>query len=162
MGNKLYQEDLRDPQGSELYRYDELDRLTTWKRGELSADKTEIPDPVASQSWELDSVGNWQATTIDGQRLPLTVNDMNEITGGKVQKKLPLSDFVLFGETKTHLGPESHIISGNVGSNAVGGGYPLQMKRSGVADKGVTLIGPDGRVREAEELPPGLVVEIAR
>ncbi|MBS3764268.1 MAG: hypothetical protein KGZ25_13305, partial [Planctomycetes bacterium] len=79
VGNKLYQQDLRDPQQSELYGYDAVDRLTSWERGELSGDKSDILHPGDTQSWDLDPVGNWDATTIDGTTETRQHNDVNEL-----------------------------------------------------------------------------------
>ena len=85
---KTYREDLKYPQLSELYRYDSLYRLVDFQRGTLSADKDAITGTVtSSQTWQLDGVGNWASTVVDGQAKTQTVNAMNEYDsfGGEAQ-----------------------------------------------------------------------------
>jgi len=65
--NPTYQEALHATGRSELYGYDGAHRLTSWKRGQLNAGKTDIQSPTATQTWNLDGLGNWDSTTIDGQ-----------------------------------------------------------------------------------------------
>ncbi|MFP4028572.1 MAG: RHS repeat-associated core domain-containing protein [Candidatus Brocadiia bacterium] len=79
VGNKLYQEDLRDPDQSELYGYDSRDRLTDWDRGELNGDKDGIVTMQADQTWNLDPVGNWDLTTTDGTADDRDHNVVNEL-----------------------------------------------------------------------------------
>jgi RHS repeat-associated protein len=58
--------DLVKPGLSELYQYDQLGRLTSYKRGVLSASAPggpydTIASPTMQQAWTLDAVGNWGA-----------------------------------------------------------------------------------------------------
>ncbi|MFP4028574.1 MAG: RHS repeat-associated core domain-containing protein [Candidatus Brocadiia bacterium] len=80
MGNKEYQEDLRVAADSELYDYDDLDRLTEWERGELNAEKDDIVTTEADQTWNLDPVGNWDETAFDGVTETRDHNYVNELT----------------------------------------------------------------------------------
>lgn len=74
-GNRLSQEDLTFPARSEIYALDASYRLTDWRRTTLGTG----PD-VRTQSWVLDPVGNWVATTIDGvteSRLHSAANELH-------------------------------------------------------------------------------------
>ena len=67
-GNRLYRENTLAPALSELYHdgtgYDDLDRLTSFGRGVLDANKTGLAGPVSrSQTWSLDALGNWKSVT---------------------------------------------------------------------------------------------------
>jgi RHS repeat-associated protein len=64
---------------SELYTYDNLNRLTSFQRGTISGGT--IASPAASQSWSLDAVGNQTATTTDGTTVTRSANSQNELTG---------------------------------------------------------------------------------
>ena len=79
IGNKLYEEKLHDPANSEIYNYDITYRLNSWKQGELNPTKTDIPDPVASQTWQLDGVGNWDSTTREYGTETRIHNEVNEL-----------------------------------------------------------------------------------
>jgi len=85
--NRKYQEDLVTSTQSELYAYDNLHRLTSFKRGTLNVNKDDITGtPVREQTWALDDLGNWSELTsrIDGNLVrryeDRTHNDANEIT----------------------------------------------------------------------------------
>ncbi len=59
VGSPKYQEDHVNATSDELYAYDALHRLTSFKRGNLNDDKDAITgDPVREQSWTLRHVGN--------------------------------------------------------------------------------------------------------
>jgi len=85
--NRKYQEDLVTSTQSELYAYDNLYRLTSFKRGTLNANKDDITGtPVREQTWALDDLGNWSELTsrIAGNLVrryeDRTHNSANEIT----------------------------------------------------------------------------------
>ena len=61
-GNRRYQEDLVNTSNmDEFYEYDSLNRLTRFRRGNLSSTRDGITGTVArEQTWTLDTVGNWQ------------------------------------------------------------------------------------------------------
>ena len=60
--DRKYQEDLVNATSDELYGYDTLYRLTSFKRGDLNANKDAITGtPVREQAWTLDELGNWDA-----------------------------------------------------------------------------------------------------
>jgi len=80
LGNKKYQEDLQAATRSELYGYDAVYRVTSFKRGQLNQDKTDITSPNRTQTWTLDKLGNWSDTTIDSTTETRTHNDVNELT----------------------------------------------------------------------------------
>ena len=64
--DRLYQKNTVDGEGSqsELYAYDALHRLTSFKRGTLNATNDAITGtPVREQTWELDHLGNWTKIT---------------------------------------------------------------------------------------------------
>jgi len=70
IGNRLYTNNLHDPGNSELYSYDERNRLRGMERGILNEDKDDIESFTESpflkqwQFWdELDANGNWRKTT---------------------------------------------------------------------------------------------------
>ena len=76
---KTYREDLRYPQLSELYHYDSLYRIIDFQRGTLNAGKDAITGtPTTNQTWQLDGVGNWANTVVDGETKTQTINKMNE------------------------------------------------------------------------------------
>ncbi|MBK8978659.1 MAG: RHS repeat protein [Planctomycetes bacterium] len=58
-------EDLTTPGRSETFAYDPLARLVELRGGLLDPTGA-IPAPARQQSWDLDAVGSWRATTIDG------------------------------------------------------------------------------------------------
>ncbi len=58
IGNKKYQEDLQSATQSELYAYDNVYRVTSFKRGQLNGNKDDITSPSRTQTWTLDPLGN--------------------------------------------------------------------------------------------------------
>ena len=75
-GNVLYEDNTVDPSLSELFTYDNLDRLTSYEQGTLNVTDTGIVGtPTASQSWTYDALGN-QAS----------VNDQNELAADGYDK----------------------------------------------------------------------------
>ncbi len=48
---------------SELYAYDNLNRLTTFKRGTPTGGGTDIDSPARQQGWNLSKEGDWNAVT---------------------------------------------------------------------------------------------------
>ncbi len=90
-GNVLFQNNLVNTAFGELYHangangYDNLNRLTNFARGVLSASVMNGPlDTIASpsrtQAWTLDAVGNWSTVTTNGTPINRVVNKQNEIT----------------------------------------------------------------------------------
>ena len=77
-GNALYRDDLVNAALSELYRYDQLQRLTSMKRGVLSAANDAIASPTLQQSWTLDARGNQASATTNGATIARTFNEANE------------------------------------------------------------------------------------
>ena len=58
--DRLYQEDKLASTASELYGYDGLHRLASFKRGTLNDDKDGITGTAGrEQAWTLDKLGNW-------------------------------------------------------------------------------------------------------
>ncbi|HEV2292459.1 MAG TPA: RHS repeat-associated core domain-containing protein [Tepidisphaeraceae bacterium] len=83
--NRLYEENLVDSTKSELYHggsgYDPLDRLTSFSRGTLDAEKDGISGtPSRSQGWSLDALGNWSAVSTDGTNQTRSHNQQNQLT----------------------------------------------------------------------------------
>ncbi len=106
-GQKLYKKNVNSAVNSELYHangvalqssYDPLNRMTTFRRGTLTASGTNgngtvldtvtttndpnTPDPVyGDQVWSLDQVNNWSSVTSDGTAVTKTHNSQNQLTG---------------------------------------------------------------------------------
>jgi len=85
--NRTYQEDLVNASMDELYGYDTLHRLTSFKRGDLNANKDAITGtPAREQDWTLEVIGNWDAIVSklsgnpDSPYDTRTHNTVNEIT----------------------------------------------------------------------------------
>jgi RHS repeat-associated protein len=83
--NPLYRLNQIDTDQSELYALDGLDRLVSFKRGELSNNNTEITNPDWQEDSTLDPADNWQAydVTESGSILLAQTrghNALNEIT----------------------------------------------------------------------------------
>ncbi len=64
-----------DPLKSQTFGYDEVQRLTDFKEGQLVND--EIPTPEKQISYELDIMSNWVSLTIDDTTQNRTVNSLN-------------------------------------------------------------------------------------
>jgi RHS repeat-associated protein len=76
---KIYQESLQQSTSSELYQYDSVYRITEFKRGLLTNTKDAIVGtPTQTQAWQLDGVGNWANTNVNGQIQTQTITSMNE------------------------------------------------------------------------------------
>ena len=81
--NRTSRENLTDTALSELYGYNALDELTSMSRGTIS-DGT-IASPSATESWTLDSLGNFVASTDGGttqDRTDDAANEIESISGG--------------------------------------------------------------------------------
>jgi RHS repeat-associated protein len=66
---------------SELYGYDGLNRLTSFERGTLNGTKDGITGtPSESESWDLDALGNWNSSTVNGTTTDRTNNAQNQVT----------------------------------------------------------------------------------
>jgi RHS repeat-associated protein len=87
-GNRLYRENAVNSAFSELYHsntasagaeYDGLSRLTQWRRGTLSQDKSQITSASKYQSYLLDGLGNWDIFNDNGTTQTRTNNTANEI-----------------------------------------------------------------------------------
>jgi RHS repeat-associated protein len=91
-GNALYRANLVNHNFDELYHasgagngYDNLNRLTAFSRGQLSASQQGGPldtvaSPSHSQSWALDAQGNFASVTTDGTPTARNTNAQNETT----------------------------------------------------------------------------------
>src|SRR5690606_38983080 len=79
---RLYEENLVNSGFSELYGpYDGLNRLTTFQRGTLDAEKDGISGTASrNQSWDLDQLGNWNSVTSDSVQENRTHNSQNQLT----------------------------------------------------------------------------------
>lgn len=85
VGNMLSKKDLLRPNKSEVYGYDALNRLTSFKQGEITTG-VEIPNPLKQVQYNLDALGNRTTVTTNGVATNYTANNMNAytaITGGE-------------------------------------------------------------------------------
>ena len=82
-GNVLFKDDLT-PGGSDhsaVYTYDALDRLESYTEGTFNTSTSSITGtPLATETWGLDSYGNWDVLTVDGTPMGSTINSQNELT----------------------------------------------------------------------------------
>jgi RHS repeat-associated protein len=86
--NRLYQDGLGNYTFGELYHanavgtgYDNLNQMTDFYRGTLSATKdTIVGMPQHSQRWTLDTLGNWSSVNTDGNAQGRSFNAQNEAT----------------------------------------------------------------------------------
>ncbi|WP_372369015.1 RHS repeat-associated core domain-containing protein [Candidatus Uabimicrobium sp. HlEnr_7] len=74
---KTQKKNLRKNKFSETYALDSLYRVVDFKRAKIKDNNT-LGNTSQSQSWQLDGVGNWAKTTIDGEEKTQTVNEVNE------------------------------------------------------------------------------------
>lgn len=84
VGNMLSKKDLLRPTKSEAYTYDALDRLESFKQGQITTG-VEIPNPLKQVQFNLDALGNRTTMTVNGVTTNYTANNMNAytaITGG--------------------------------------------------------------------------------
>ena len=66
---------------SEVYTYDSLNQLASYKLGTLNGTKTDVTgSPTTSQSWDYDAVGNWDSVTTNSTTQTRSANKQNEIT----------------------------------------------------------------------------------
>jgi RHS repeat-associated protein len=107
VGNRMYKRNMLTSNKSELYHangavrnvaYDPLERMTTYRRGTLSASGNngageldtvtttadpDTADPLfATQTWTLDHLGNWSSVVNDGTTQTRTHNAQNQLTTG--------------------------------------------------------------------------------
>jgi|694.fasta_scaffold14832_9 RHS repeat-associated protein len=80
-GNRLYKDNKVIASLSEVYTYDSLNQLASYKLGTLNGTKTDVTGtPATSQSWDYDAVGNWDSVTTNSTTQTRTANKQNEIT----------------------------------------------------------------------------------
>ena len=80
-GNRLYKDNKVISSLSEVYTYDSLNQLASYKLGTLNGTKTDVTgSPSNSQSWDYDAVGNWDSITTNSTTQTRTANKQNEIT----------------------------------------------------------------------------------
>jgi len=80
-GNRLYKDNKVLTSLSEVYTYDSLNQLASYKLGTLNGTKTDVTgSPTTSQSWDYDAVGNWDSVTTNSTTQTRTANKQNEIT----------------------------------------------------------------------------------
>ena len=80
-GNRLYKYNKVLTSLSELYTYDTLNQIASYKLGTLNGSKTDVTgSPTTSQSWDYDAVGNWDSITTNSTTQTRTANKQNEIT----------------------------------------------------------------------------------
>ena len=80
-GNRTYKENVVNTGLSEVYTYDNLNQISTYKLGTLNTGKTDVTGtPTNSQSWSTDIVGNWNSVTTNGTTQTRGTNKQNEIT----------------------------------------------------------------------------------
>lgn len=85
VGNMLSKKDLLRPNKSEVYGYDALNRLMSFKQGEISTG-VEIPNPLKQVQYAMDALGNRTTVTTNGVATQYTANNMNAytaLTGGQ-------------------------------------------------------------------------------
>jgi YD repeat-containing protein len=79
--NPLFMKNTVSTSNSELYAYNGLNELTSFKRGTLNGTNTAITGtPSMDESWGLDAVGNWTSVTTNGSTQTRTANADNQIT----------------------------------------------------------------------------------
>jgi RHS repeat-associated protein len=80
-GNVLFKDNTVDPSLSELYSYDDLNRITGDVEGTLNDTDTAITGtPTDSQSWTYDALGNQIAVDTNVTTVDNTANSQNEMT----------------------------------------------------------------------------------
>ena len=80
--NVLFKQDNVNGNFSQLYTYDNLNQLTSYKEGTLNANHTAISgNATANQSWTYDALGNWDVVTTGNTTQDRTANAQNEYTG---------------------------------------------------------------------------------
>ena len=79
VGNMLSKKDLLRPNKSEAYSYDALNRLASFKQGEITTG-AEIPNPLKQVQYNLDALGNRTTVTTNGVTTNYTADNMNAYT----------------------------------------------------------------------------------
>ena len=80
-GNRLYKDNKVLSSLSEVYTYDSLNQIASYKLGTLNSGKTDVTgSPTTSQSWDYDAVGNWDSITTNSTTQTRSANKQNEIT----------------------------------------------------------------------------------
>ena len=79
--NRTYKENGVIASLSEVYTYDDLNQLASYKLGTLNGGKTDVTGtPTNAQSWDYDAVGNWDSVTTNSTTQTRGANRQNEIT----------------------------------------------------------------------------------
>jgi RHS repeat-associated protein len=79
-GNPLFKKNTVSTSNSELYAYDDLNRLASFGRGTLNGGNTALTSTTHSQSWSLDALGNWSSVTTDSTTENRSHDLQNEVT----------------------------------------------------------------------------------
>jgi RHS repeat-associated protein len=80
-GNRLFRENVAIASLSEVYTYDDLNQIASYKLGTLNTGKTDVTGtPTNAQSWDYDAVGNWDSVTTNNTTQTRGANRQNEIT----------------------------------------------------------------------------------
>jgi RHS repeat-associated protein len=80
-GNCLFKENVVIASLSEVYTYDGLNQIGSYKQGTLNTGKTDVTGtPTNAQSWDYDAVGNWDSVTTNSVTQTRGANRQNEIT----------------------------------------------------------------------------------
>jgi RHS repeat-associated protein len=83
--NVLYKLNELSTGNSELYAYDDLNRLVEFERGTLSSDHTAITGtPSETETWTLDALGNQLIVVVNGSATVNTYNAENELVSNEV------------------------------------------------------------------------------
>jgi len=80
VGNRIWSENLVTSNKSELFAFDNADRLTSFKTGTLNGSKTAIITPIYTQDWSLDSIGNWAGFNDNGTNSTNVFSDTHAMT----------------------------------------------------------------------------------
>jgi len=80
IGNRIWSENLVTANKSELFAFDNADRLTSFKTGTLNGSKTAIITPTYTQDWNLDSIGNWAGFNDNGTNSTNVFSDTHAMT----------------------------------------------------------------------------------
>ena len=79
VGNMLSKKDLLRPTKSEAYGYDALNRLTSFKQGQMTSG-VEIPNPLKQVQYAMDALGNRTTVNANGVTVNYTADNMNAYT----------------------------------------------------------------------------------
>lgn len=85
VGNMLSKKDMHRSTKSEVYTYDAINRLASFKQGEITTG-VEIPNPLKQVQYALDALGNRTTVTANGVTTNYIADNMNaytSITGGQ-------------------------------------------------------------------------------